>query len=100
MKVEILLSGRVAKIPEGVVFQNVGEQTIFLNMKTGLYYALNSVGSRFWELLVEKKRVLDVFKSMLEEYEVAPETLQQDIVRLFQELQTLGLLDVEAQSGN
>lgn len=100
MKAEILLSDRVVKIPADVLFQNVGEQTIFLNMKTGLYYALNPVGSRFWELLVEKKKVLDVFESMLEEYEVTPEVLQRDIVYLFQELQALGLLYVESQSGN
>ena len=94
MKAEILLSDKIAKIPKDIMFQNVGDQTIFLNMKTGQYYALNPVGSRFWELLVEKKKVLNVFETMLEEYEVAPEILQQDIQRLYEELRTLGLLEV------
>jgi hypothetical protein len=83
------------KIPEEVLFQNVGEQTIFLSMETGSYYALDPVGSRLWELLVEKKSLPVVFESMLEEYAVVPGDLQRDILRFIGELQAAGLLDVE-----
>ena len=82
-------------IPEEVLFQNIGEQTIFLSMKTGAYYALNPVGSRFWELLLEKKSVPAAFESMMEEYEVAQEDLQRDILHLVRELQSACLLDIE-----
>ncbi len=83
------------RIPGNVVFQEVGKETILLDMNAGSYYALNSVGSRIWELLVKKKELLAIFESVLDEYEVARETLQQDILRLVQELQAKGLVELE-----
>jgi hypothetical protein len=94
-KTEFPSHWEVVTIPEEVLFQNIGEQTIFLSMKTGVYYALNPVGSRFWELLVEKRSVPAAFESMMEEYEVAQEDLQRDILHLVSELQAAYLLDME-----
>jgi len=82
------------KIPEGVVFQKVGEEIVFLNLDTGIYFGLDPVGSRIWDLLVEKGTLQSVFESMKEEYEVAPEELQKDILLLVQELQVKRLVEV------
>ena len=84
------------RIPEGVVFQKVGEETVFLNLDTGIYFGLDPVGSRIWDLLVENGALQSVFESMQEVYEVTPEELQQDILRLVQELQTKKLVEVIA----
>ena len=82
------------KIPEGIIFQKVGDEIVFLNLNTGFYFGLDPVGSRIWGLLVEKGTLQSVFESMKEEYEVASEELKQDILHLVQELQTKKLIEV------
>ena len=89
----VTLNDRV-KIPAGVIFQKVGEEIVFLNLDTGIYFGLDPIGSRIWALLVEKEALQAVFESMKEEYEVAPEELQQDILRLVQELQAKRLVEI------
>jgi hypothetical protein len=88
------LLDKIVEVPDEVVFQSVGNEIILLNMKTGSYYSLNPVGSRIWNLLAEKKRPVDAFSSMSEEYDVEPEDLQRDILSLVRELRANGLLDV------
>ncbi len=83
------------KIPEEVVFQKVGDETVLLNLKTGTYYGLDTVGTRVWELVAEKGTLAGIVESMLEDYEVTPEDLQRDILRLVKELRAKGLVEVE-----
>lgn len=87
------LNDRV-RIPEEVVFHKVEEEMVLLNLETGFYYGLDLVGSRMWKLLAEKGSLRAVFETMAEEYEVAPEELQRDILHLVQELQAKRLIEV------
>ncbi len=89
----VTLNDRV-KIPAGVIFQKVGEEIVFLNLDTGIYFGLDPIGSRIWDLLVEKETLQAVFESMKEEYEVAPEELRKDILLLVQELQAKRLVEI------
>ncbi len=89
----LTLTDRV-KIPEDVVFQNVGEETVLLNFETGVYYGLDAIGTRVWELLSKKGNLGGVFDDMIDEYEVAPQDLKRDILRLVEELQAKSLIEV------
>lgn len=84
----------IVKIPEDVVFREVEGEMVLLNTGTGTYYGLDAVGSRMWDLLAEKKNIREVMEMMLQEYEVAAEDLQRDILHLVQELKTRGLVEV------
>ena len=79
---------------EDVVAQKVGEEMVLLDLESGVYYGLDAVGSRVWELLMEHGRLRVVFETMAEEYDVTPELLQQDLLHLLQELQARGLIQV------
>ena len=89
----ITLNDRV-KILKDVVFREVEQEMVLLNLGTGSYYGLDAVGSRMWDLLAEKKNIREVLEIMLQEYEVATEDLQRDILHLLQELKTRGLVEV------
>lgn len=83
------------RIPQDVVFQEVGGETVLLNVTSGVYYGLDPVGSRIWKLLAEKEgRLQAVFEAMLEEYDVNPERLEEDLLRLIRDLQANGLAEV------
>ena len=38
-------------IPEDVVHRMVGDEAVLLQLDSGVYYGLDPVGSRIWELL-------------------------------------------------
>ena len=70
-----------------------GESAI-LNLKAGVYYGLNEVGTRVWKLIQEPKRVSELRDAILEEYEVDPHRCETDIMALLQDLLENGLIEV------
>jgi|SRR5688572_13773670 hypothetical protein len=69
-----------------VLSRELGGETVLLNLESGVYYGLDAIGTRAWNLLAEDHTLADVCSIMVEEYEVSPETLQQDLVALVNEL--------------
>jgi hypothetical protein len=83
-------------VPSQVVARLVGDETVILNLETSVYYGLDSVGSRIWNIAEENGNLQSVFDALKEEYDVAPDVLQQDILRLADELAAKGLLTISA----
>lgn len=83
-----------ARIPERVTFRRVRDEMALLNLDTGVYFGLDETGARMWELLAEHGVLEAVAKQMEREYDVAPEQLRQDLLRLAEELTAKGLLEV------
>ncbi len=81
------------QIPEEVVFEKVGDETVLLHLETGAYFGLNPVGSRMWELLVATKSPASVVEFMQAEYDVANDVLEQDLANLIRELRDKKLID-------
>ncbi len=82
------------RIPAGVSFSIVGEDAFLLNTQTNRYYGLEKVGVRLWELLNEGKELRDGFQMLLDEYEVDPAQLEQDILELINRLVENGLVEI------
>jgi hypothetical protein len=60
---------------------------VLLDLNTGTYFGLNEVGSRFWELLGQQGRRLgDIKRSLLEEFDVDEPTLSRDLEELLHTL--------------
>ncbi len=71
-----------------------GEAAI-LNLKNGVYYSLDSVGARIWQLL-QQPRTLDQIRTVvLEEYDVEPQRCERDLQELLQKLASEGLIEVK-----
>ena len=81
-------------IPEDVVHRMVGDEAVLLQLDSGIYYGLDPVGSRIWELLAAHGSIRAVCETMVEEYDVAPAQVEQDVQRLVRELQAKGLVAV------
>lgn len=80
-------------LPAHVSFSIVGEDAFLLNTQTNKYYGLEKVGTRLWELLTDGKSLQDAHQIILSEYEVAPDQLEQDILKLLEDLQKNGLVE-------
>jgi len=81
------------RIPDGVATRKIGNETILLNLETGTYFGLDTVGSRFLELLERNGEIAVAHRTMLEEFDVNPEILEADLLRLSEAMRTKGLLE-------
>ncbi|PSB02272.1 lasso peptide biosynthesis PqqD family chaperone [Merismopedia glauca] len=71
-----------------------GEQVI-LDLSSGMYYGLNPVGTRIWQLIQEPKTVKEVEETLLSEYEVEAEQCQKDLMTILEQLDEQGLIEVK-----
>jgi hypothetical protein len=77
----------------------LGEEAAILNLKNSVYYGMNPVGARVWELLKQPKRVSELRDVLLDEYEVEQERCAQDLLALLQKMREEGLIEVQAAAG-
>lgn len=81
------------RVPDNVATRTIANETVLLNLDTGIYFGLDAVGSRFIELLEGNSSLADVHRLMLKEYDVRPEVLEADLLRLSDEMYAKGLLE-------
>jgi hypothetical protein len=75
-----------------VIARELSGETVLLNLESGVYYGLDPVGTRVWQLLMQGRTIADVCETMIDEYEVAPDVLRGDVVRLVGELRERGIV--------
>ena len=75
---------------------DLGGEAAILNLKDSVYYGLNTVGVRIWELIQEPKTADEVLGILLEEYDVESDRCKRDLLALLQELAAHGLIEVHA----
>jgi hypothetical protein len=76
-----------------------GEAAI-LNIKNGVYYGLDPVGARIWNLVQEPRAVAEIQNAITSEYDVEPERCARDLVDLLEKLLAEGLIEVKDGSSD
>ncbi len=72
----------------------LGEEAAILNLKNSVYYGMNPVGARVWELLKQPKSVTELRNTLLEEYEVDEVRCVDDLLALLETMRSEGLIEV------
>jgi hypothetical protein len=80
------------KLSDQALFKELDEGAIALNLQTGKYYSMNSVGRRMWTLLAEENSLNEVRNIIVSEYDASPERVDEDLKELIAGLETAGLL--------
>ena len=75
-----------------VVFREMDDGAVLLDLESGVYFGLDEVGTRVWALLLERGTPDAVCAAMLDEFDVASAELTADVLRLVGELQQNGLV--------
>ena len=83
-------------IPPQVMARTVGDETVILDLASGTYYGLDPVGARIWQLFVDGQTLAQVRDTMLAEYDVSIDDLEQDLNRLLSELSDKNLISLVA----
>jgi hypothetical protein len=85
------LSDKVT-IPSQVMARQVGDETVILDLGSGTYYGLDSVGQAIWILMRDGKTLGEICDILLEEYDVSREAITRDVLDLAQKLLDQGLI--------
>jgi hypothetical protein len=79
-------------ISNDVLFQNLDNEYVLLQTQTELYFGLDEVAARFWQLFSEGLSTQTVIEKVLTEYDVDKNTLQVDLAALLQKLESAQLI--------
>jgi hypothetical protein len=76
------------------VSQTVADGGVLLDTASEVYFGLNAVGMRVWQLLPPSCQTLDeICATLAQTYpDVAPEQLRQDVTELLDQLKQQGLI--------
>jgi hypothetical protein len=77
-----------------VLFQEIGGEAVLLDLAGERYFGLDVVGTRIWQLLQDQASLRVVYDRMLDEYDVEPGRLEEDLLNHVGELAEEGLLIV------
>jgi hypothetical protein len=78
----------------GVVAAAVHDETLLLDLESGVYYSLNTVGTPIWEQVAQGRTPAEIVAAIVDEYDVPPEVAAQDVQRFLDRLVALGLMVV------
>jgi hypothetical protein len=78
---------------------DLGGETAILGLRDGRYYGLDAVGARIWELLDRPRSAPEIGAVLLEEYEVEPGRLREDVGKFLCRLEDLGLVEEKQETG-
>lgn len=87
---------RVAVHPS-VITRELSGETVLLNLESGVYYGLDVVGTRVWQLLQQGATIADVCAVLVEEFDVEHDVVREDVSRLVAELREKGIVTARDQ---
>ena len=70
------------------------DEVVILGLKDGVYYGLNPVAARVWELVRQPRTVSEILAILLDEYDVEAERCEGDLLVLLRELASRGLVTI------
>ena len=76
-----------------VIHAFVGGEAVLLDVESGLYFGLDEVGARIWQLLVAGATKESVVDQLLEEYDVERSQLHADVTSFLAALAAKGLTE-------
>jgi len=80
------------------VSTNIDGQVVILNLKSGGYFGLSSVGARIWELIQEPVEISAVRDAILAEYEIDAGQCEKDLLAILESLEQAGLVVISHEA--
>jgi hypothetical protein len=94
-EIPALTTASRVRISDDVLFQELQGDAVLLDLKTGVYFGLDRVGTRIWTLLGEHKVLAAAVEAMIQEFDVSRDRCSEDVLALVVKLHEQGLLVIE-----
>ena len=95
MSEAVITPSTMVEVAKDQVSCDLDGETAILNLKNGVYYSLDTVGARIWQLIQVPSKVSDIQGVVLEEYDVDANRCERDLRNLLQKLAAEGLIEVK-----
>ncbi|HUK37057.1 MAG TPA: PqqD family protein [Vicinamibacterales bacterium] len=82
------------RIPEDVVFRELQGEAVILNLTSSMYFGLDPVGTRIWQLCETHGSLRAVWDAMQHEFDAPGDRLRSDLLTFVDELLDKGLLAI------
>ncbi len=82
-------------ISAGVVTRRLDDELIMLDLGSEIYFGLDEVGTRMWEVLSSTATLQSGFDQLLSEFDVDGESLRLDLEKLLTQLLEHGLVELQ-----
>ena len=69
---------RHLRISDSVVVRDLDGESVILNIESGIYFGLDRIGTRVWQLIEAHGDVDAIVRVMEHEYDADPQTLRAD----------------------
>jgi hypothetical protein len=76
----------------GQVSTQLGNETVILGGAKGMYFGLNTVGARVWELLTKPTDVRSIVAVIVSEYDAPEQAITDDVLKLIADFVEHGLV--------
>ena len=83
---------------ENVIFRDLDDEMIIMDMNSGKYFGLNETGARIWSLLNENQKIKDIIEKLSDEYDITKEQCEKEVKKFISTLLEKGLIDVKVDS--
>ena len=77
----------------------LGDEAAILNLKNTVYYGLNPVGARVWNLLQQPMTIGQLRDALVDEYDVDVVRCESDLLELLEKMRGEGLIQVRSAAG-
>jgi hypothetical protein len=79
-------------VPPQVMSRLVGDETVLLDLASGLYFGLDGVGQRIWQAVADGKKLSETVDIIVAEYDVDQDQATADVLQFASTLLERGLL--------
>jgi hypothetical protein len=90
---DITLESR-ARVSDDVVFRELDGEAVLLHLEDGVYFGLDPVGTRLWQLIEQHGVLRQAHAAALAEFDVTPDVLERDLIVLVRQLADKRLVEV------
>lgn len=74
----------------------LGDESVVLGLEKAMYYGLDDVGARAWDLMQSPVAISTVRDTIVQEYEVDEETCERDLIAFLASLEAEGMIEVSS----
>jgi len=83
---------KIGAYSSDVAWRKVDEEAVILNLKSSVYYSLNEVGTRIWELIGEGCELDEIVITIADEYDTSEKKVKKDVEKFIKQMKKEKLL--------
>ena len=81
---------------EAIVFTDLDDTIVMMDVDEGQYYELDPVGARIWALIEDPRPVAEICDALADEFDVDPDTCRDETLEFLQTASEHRIIEVQA----